>query len=51
MYLIVHSPLWLLHISFDMKVGSSNFVLDQEKYLLISFNILISCLLDNIRIP
>ena len=45
--LIVNSPLWLLHIS--LKISYENLVLDQDNnFYLISLNILISCLLDNL---
>ena len=45
--LIVKSPLWLLHIS--LKISYENLVLDQDNnFYLISLNILISCLLDNL---
>ena len=45
--LIVKSPLWLLHTS--LKLSYENLVLDQDNnFYLISLNILISCLLDNL---
>lgn len=45
---IVNSSLQLLHISLVNKL---NLVLDQEnKFFLISLDILITCFLDNIRI-
>ena len=45
--LIVNSPLWVLHIS--LKISYENLVLDQDNnFYLISLNILISCLLDNL---
>ena len=47
--LMVNSPLWLLHTSF--KISYENLVLDQDNnFYLISFSILISCLLGNVRI-
>ena len=47
--LIVNSPLWLLHIF--LQSSYKNLVLDQDKnFYLISLNVLITCLLDNIWI-
>ena len=45
--LIVNSPLLLLHIS--LQIGYENLVLDQDNNsYLISLNILITCLLNNV---
>ena len=47
--LIVNSPLWLLHIS--LQISYENLVLDQDNsFYLISLNILITCLLNNVWI-
>ena len=47
--LFVNSPLWLLHIS--LQISYENLVLDLDNdFYLISFYILISCLLDNVGI-
>ena len=47
--LIVNSPLWLLPIY--LQSSYKNLVLDQDKnFYLISLNVLITCLLDNIWI-
>ena len=47
--LIVKSPLWLLHIS--LKLSYENLVLDQDNnFYLISLSILITCLLEKIRL-
>ena len=43
-----YSPLYLLHIS--LKRTYENLVLDQDNFYLISLNILITCLLDNVWI-
>ena len=43
-----YSPLYLLDIS--LKRTYENLVLDQDNFYLISLNILITCLLDNVWI-
>ena len=46
---MVNSPLWLLHIS--LKISWEYLVVDQDNNLyLISLNILMTCLLDDVGI-